>query len=193
MASQTPGAIRVEATGTPMAHQMAAGAAQMSQPRFDAQHQHSVQQLQRASTDRVSNEAQLPHPFSQAPSHTEVQLRYTMSNPMASNTFPPFVPQKAAETVYDYSAEHGNSNAAQHARQNYHVALSNVPPEVQHQRSNSASSIEGSATWSSTYPTESDEQQRYQQPQPRMAPHNHSALTHFPQDVRTLYHAQATM
>lgn len=129
MASQTPGALRAEGLGTSMAHQMAAGAASLSDPRFDAHLQRGIQQSPCAPMGGVStNDLPLPHSngYSQGNHQNEPQYRYSLvreplsrfllvhrrvaahcgvyvlqAASMGPSTLPPFVSQKASDALYD--------------------------------------------------------------------------------------------
>lgn len=169
MASQTPGAARAEGSGTSMAHQMAAGAVQMSHPRYDAHHQHGAQPHPRASADGVSNEAPSPHSYSQG-TQNDPHYRYSLTNTMPPSAFPPFVTQKTPESMYNlqYSNEHSNLNPAQQPRQGYQIGLGGLPaPEPQQNRSNSNSnsSVDSGSAWPGMYNNNyADDRHQHQHP-----------------------------
>lgn len=183
MASQTPGAARAEGSGTSMAHQMAAGAVQMSHPRYDAHHQHGAQPHPRASADVVSNEAPSPHSYPQG-TQNDSHYRYSLTNTMPPSAFPPFVSQKTPESMYNlqYSNEHNNLNPAQQPRQGYQIGLGGLPaPEPQNRsNSNSNSSVDSGSAWQGMYNNNYPDDRHQQHPR---APSSVSALPPFSSDT----------
>jgi len=196
MASQTPGAMRAEGLGTSMAHQMAAGAVPLSNPRFDAHFQRDIQQSPCAPMGGISaNYLPLPHSngYSQGNHQNESQYRYSLPASMGPSTLPPFVSQKAADPLYNlhYPDEHSNANSTQLPRQSYSMDPASGQSDEPHERSASSGSSVDSGRWPAIYAMHPDDQRQASQPRHVS---NQPHCTPLGSDVRTnLFHVAATM
>lgn len=164
MASQTPGAARGEGLGSSMTHQMAAGDAQSSLPRFGAVPQRQAQQTAQPAPIGGLSPRDIPPPYSsdyaQAAYGQTQQYRSPMPPSVASSpNLPPFVSQKISSDPYyglPYPAEQANGNLLPQPRQqNYAIASAPAPMEPVQPRpassNSSADSAGGGTNWSAMY------------------------------------------